>query len=580
MLMGCFTQLSAQHPPIGRQSETHSIIKQGHDYLIKGNLDKTKQILSKLATDYSKLGFDEQIGYLVLSANYHDRKCLIDSALQDYQLALSLSKHYPIDAPFNVHLYLSVGHFYLHFGISDVAITFFEKVREISQRRPLSAPIMDAHWGIVRANIDLQQYQLAKKQALDYFRFCHKRKLKVAYISAYFWVGMTYKACRQPDSAKYYLRQIAHLPKIHPRDEFLKMDSQKKLVEILIEQNQTAEASACLTNISKSLNDSDIDKFLLQTKIDYLKHRNSEALSSLNLASQILKKELNNNEVIHRLKHWDKAYHDILELYGLSKEEASFQGFLAEFSPMIDSLKRVKEKYQIRILRKISIYTGEYYEQQRLIKDHEIRMMQILSVFAFFSLILVVLTGWLYHRRKVENQRKDIEFKTAEAVILQYEIEEAIRKENELKREIELHRADITDLALENSLKNKQTQELLVELKDIKTELKLHEKNNTSLDNLIKDLRNKISANERRDMLLVNIDKVNHDFYDRLSLKSQELTQSEKELCGLIRLQLSSKEISILRNITPKAVKMARYRLRKKLNLPSDEDLYSFMAEV
>jgi DNA-binding CsgD family transcriptional regulator len=51
-------------------------------------------------------------------------------------------------------------------------------------------------------------------------------------------------------------------------------------------------------------------------------------------------------------------------------------------------------------------------------------------------------------------------------------------------------------------------------------------------------------------------------------------------LCGFIKVGLSNKEIAALNNITPKAVEMARYRLRKKLNVDGQVDLAGFFEAL
>ena len=48
----------------------------------------------------------------------------------------------------------------------------------------------------------------------------------------------------------------------------------------------------------------------------------------------------------------------------------------------------------------------------------------------------------------------------------------------------------------------------------------------------------------------------------------------------MLRLNLSSKEIASIQNISPKSVDMSRYRLRKKLNLAADTELSDYLAEI
>ena len=77
-----------------------------------------------------------------------------------------------------------------------------------------------------------------------------------------------------------------------------------------------------------------------------------------------------------------------------------------------------------------------------------------------------------------------------------------------------------------------------------------------------------------------NIEKVNHDFFSRLTRDFPNLTVNEKKLCGLIRIKTSIKEIASIRGISPKSVEMSRYRLRKKLNLEEHVNLDEFIEQL
>ena len=70
---------------------------------------------------------------------------------------------------------------------------------------------------------------------------------------------------------------------------------------------------------------------------------------------------------------------------------------------------------------------------------------------------------------------------------------------------------------------------------------------------------------------------INKGFYKKLSAKFSELTIIDLKYCALLKLNLSGKEISKLLGVTEKSVHMARYRIRKKLNLNTDDNLLEFL---
>lgn len=68
-------------------------------------------------------------------------------------------------------------------------------------------------------------------------------------------------------------------------------------------------------------------------------------------------------------------------------------------------------------------------------------------------------------------------------------------------------------------------------------------------------------------------DQAHGDFFKRLKADFPALTPSDLRLCAYLRMNLSSKEIAPLLNITVRGVEERRYRLRKRMNLGSDENL-------
>jgi len=73
---------------------------------------------------------------------------------------------------------------------------------------------------------------------------------------------------------------------------------------------------------------------------------------------------------------------------------------------------------------------------------------------------------------------------------------------------------------------------------------------------------------------------VYESFYQTLNQMFPDLTPGEKKLCALLRLNLSSKDIAAITFQNSQSVDMARYRLRKKLNLNVEENLVDFLMNI
>ncbi|WP_160139958.1 hypothetical protein [Chryseobacterium sp. c4a] len=75
---------------------------------------------------------------------------------------------------------------------------------------------------------------------------------------------------------------------------------------------------------------------------------------------------------------------------------------------------------------------------------------------------------------------------------------------------------------------------------------------------------------------LTRFQEVYPDFIEKLLDINEDLSSADLHLCAMIKLNFSSKEIASYMSILHKSAQQKKYRLRKKLNVPSDQDLYVF----
>ncbi len=82
------------------------------------------------------------------------------------------------------------------------------------------------------------------------------------------------------------------------------------------------------------------------------------------------------------------------------------------------------------------------------------------------------------------------------------------------------------------------------------------------------------------DRFAIYFDQVYNNYLATMKAKFPTLSATDLKLCAYLRLNLSSKETAQLLNISLKGVEISRYRLRKKLQLPTEVNLYDFLIEV
>jgi DNA-binding response OmpR family regulator len=77
-----------------------------------------------------------------------------------------------------------------------------------------------------------------------------------------------------------------------------------------------------------------------------------------------------------------------------------------------------------------------------------------------------------------------------------------------------------------------------------------------------------------------HFEKIHPGFFDRLRQKFPQLTPTDHKLCALLRMNLSTKEISHILKITAPSTEISRIRLRKKLNLGKGINLTQYICNV
>lgn len=126
-----------------------------------------------------------------------------------------------------------------------------------------------------------------------------------------------------------------------------------------------------------------------------------------------------------------------------------------------------------------------------------------------------------------------------------------------------------------------QKNELLTNLKEKITEIKKHStESKKDLNRLLQLIKNDHNTDKDWDNFKMYFEQVHEDFDAKLRARINDLTNNEMRLAALMKMNLSSKEIASILNISPDSVNKARYRLRKKLNLAADDSLHNFLLSL
>jgi DNA-binding CsgD family transcriptional regulator len=116
-------------------------------------------------------------------------------------------------------------------------------------------------------------------------------------------------------------------------------------------------------------------------------------------------------------------------------------------------------------------------------------------------------------------------------------------------------------------------------LKSILNDLESME-SNPLVTRVIRIIKRNFKKEDDWDFFREAFDNSDKDFLKKLKTKHPKLTHNDMRLCAYLRLNLTSKEIAPLFNISSKSVEIKRYRLRKRMDLSRDENLVDYIINL
>lgn len=227
--------------------------------------------------------------------------------------------------------------------------------------------------------------------------------------------------------------------------------------------------------------------------------------------------------------------------------------------------------------------------QNEIVSDKDIIVTETRTII-ILSLILgisVLLTFFLLIINIKQKRAKNILKKQIKAIEDKYQLQvqnletrvkENIYTQDSLSKELKFRQNEMVTMAMNIIRKNEFMNSLKEEIVKIKANVKDHE-TRYGLNKLSLMIHQDLSIDRDRDKFQMHINEQNSNFIHRLSESFPSMTDNEKRLASLLRLNLSSKEIASILNISPKSVEMNRYRLRKKLKVNPKVNLSDFIRD-
>jgi hypothetical protein len=222
--------------------------------------------------------------------------------------------------------------------------------------------------------------------------------------------------------------------------------------------------------------------------------------------------------------------------------------------------------------------------EPKVFKGHQNNREIILWIVNSLLIIMVFLFVYIHFSRRKKIKYLTYQIKALEEKYLlkvehlEKSLNEKIHLQDDLGKELKFRQSEMVTMAMSIIHKNEFLNELKEEIIKIKANTKDQEIR-LGLNKLSLMITQDLSIDRDREKFQMHINEQNSNFIHKLSEAFPSITDNERRLASLLRLNLSSKEIASILNISPKSVEMNRYRLRKKLKVDPKVSINDFIRD-
>ncbi len=505
------------------------------DYFIEKNQFNEAKKYYTLYVNYlkSNQNINEYCKTMMIIGNIELLQNNYTTAIRVYYECLDIAKKNKLTAILP-HLYNNLGNLYLEIEDFKDAKEYFTIAHKQFQESNDQYNAALALSNISNIYSKLGENKLAIKGYLDVIAILSANGNWEDIVSTYHSLAEIYISEKKYSKAEDYINRAIHLINLHEKG------SAKYLGPISFYKAKVYSTAAALF-----FNKNEIDKATTYAhkslRLSYSNSYKKNIYENARILSKIFDKKNQIDSSLFYNKLFIKYSEDYKSEYDLKK------------------LVQLKMQYQFDdILRAKAI---QEVKEQAAHKRTKLIYLGI-SIFTFLGIIIMVL---LYRNQKV---------KTSKIVLTKEKLE---LEKATLDQEVDYKKKELTSKMIYVLEKNEFIVSIGKKLMDLKP--KLDKESQIEIQQLINELKNN-SSSKIWDEFEIRFKEVHSAFYENLNKLYPDLTPNEIKICAFLRLNMSTKEISAITHQSIKSINVARTRLRKKLNIETEENLISFLINL
>ncbi len=478
-----------------------------------------------------------------------------DNAIKHLTKALNTARKGK-DETMIARLYASLANLYKYKGNHPLALEYYLSALSINEKTNNNNGTVANLINIAGVHIDQEEFDNAINTVQKALDISKKINDSVSISICYTNMGYIYSTINRPEALDYFIKSLNISRNINIKQ---KANTLMNIGSIYTKRGEFKEAWDNLSEallLARKVNIKNIEgEILIKLGNLYFAMKNyakaiEYADSSVAIAKNISYTELKRDcyklfsEVYYEKGKYKEAYDTNLKYESLSDSVINEKN-IKKIANLETSYKYEKQKQK--------------YEIEKTRRESHIKLQR--HIIIFFVIIAIMALGLAFTIYWTNRLKKRV---------LRLKIEN-------INRELESNQKAMTGATLQLIQTAEKNDYYIKKLENLETICS--EEARKDIRSLISDYKlNTSNANWEEFEILFR--KVNSDFYDRLNLLNSSLTPNERKLCVFLKLNMSNKDISQITFQSEEALKKARLRLRKKLELDPDINLATLIQNL
>jgi tetratricopeptide (TPR) repeat protein/DNA-binding CsgD family transcriptional regulator len=388
-------------------------------------------------------------------------------------------------------------------------------------------------------------------------------------VGCYNNIGISYRKMLQYDTALYYLNKCVERA-VATNDEAWIGIGNGNIGDIYADQGKYQEAISYL------------EEDVRRGYVYYQYGSITTALSRMGICYQGLgqlgKAKVYYDSALGTFKRWPNpvayntyTYNMLLTIY---QHYASLEYQLGNFKNAFllnqkgevfsDSLKQLLKRQEIASIQTYHAFEKQDTENKLLkVEIREQKLRESRTIILIVLIVAVVTSIIISYRLRIQKLGAE---KKAAALIHEQAEEALLIKERELSS-ITMQIQQKNEVM--NNLKN-QLGSMAQKKSGLQDEVK----------SIYKAIRKDLNLQSDWEKFKVHFEKVHPEFFSRLSQAHYDLSLSDLRICAYLRINMENNTMSQILNISPDSLRVRKHRLRKRIGIASDKELYNYLASI